>query len=391
MSDQEPGRVFAYVGNFRIDGQNLGIAICDYQPATGALVVRERVFTGISVGSTYLDESRGILYCTDERSDNPDIGPGGGGRLFALKVDAATGELTEINRESSYGSLASFVATDASATYLVATNHARPLIITTTVRDASGSYRVIPVADQAATVLYRLGPDGAIGPASDVFRHEGRGPAPAFHPPAGHCVVFSPDGAFFVVCDKGTDELLTFRIDSDSSSLVLLARLHESPGSGPRYARFHPTAPVLYVCHENEPFISVYRYGATGSLAWVADVDVLDPEIPRLAAPQQSDLCLTGSGGRLYVLVRGVNVVSVFDVDTDTGALVLLQNHRLDADNPRGCALSPDERFLLVASVGTADVATLEVGADGRLSDTGRRSSFDRPGNVTFYTPPSSR
>ena len=389
MTRQPAEAIFAYVGNFRIDGQGLGLAICDYRPDTGALEVRKMVAPEVSVGATHIDHARGILYCVDERSDNPDLGMGGGGRVFAFRIDPVTGDLTEINHRSSYASLASYVTTDVDGQYLLATNHARFVRITTAVRDDAGAYRVVRVPDPATTVLYRLDEDGAIGQARDVFLHQGEGPGPLFHPPAAHCVVRSPDGSFFAVCDKGTDEVLMFAIDREADALVVTDRFHEPGSSAPRYAQFHPSAPFLYVNHENEPFVTVFRH-EQGRLTLVARADALpaDDELRgRLA--QQSDLRFSKSGDRLYVLIRGINVVSVFGVDSATGDLALLQAFRVAADNPRGCALSPDGRFLLVANVGSEDVVTLRIDEAGLLSDTGVRSSFTRPGNVAFYRVPA--
>ena len=386
MIEHIAGPIIAYVGNFRIDGQGLGIAICDYEPATGALDVRKTVFPEISVGSSHIDHARGILYCVDERSDNPDIGMGGGGRVFAFRIEPATGDLTEINHQPSYASLASYVTTDAHGHYLLATNHARFVRITTAIRDDAGKFRVARVPDPATTVLYRLEEDGAIGDACDVFLHVGEGPGPTFHPPASHCVVRSPDGRFFAVCDKGTDEVLLFEIDRDVDALIVSSRFHEPGNSAPRYAQFHPSAPFLYVNHENEPFVSVFRF-EEGVLSLVTRADALGPDDERRGLlAQQSDLRFSASGDRLYVLIRGINVISVFGVDSTTGDLALLQTFDVAADNPRGCALSPDERFLLVANVGSEDVVTLGIDEAGLLSDTGIRSSFTRPGNVAFYS-----
>ena len=387
MGDGSSREVFAYVGNWRIDGTGLGITICRYDSTSGALEPRRTVAPGISVGATHVDAERGILYCADERSDNPDLGPGGGGRVFAFRIDPVTGELTEMGRQSAYASLTSYVTTDAAREYLLATNHARFTRITTAVRDAEGTYRVVPLADPATTVLYRLEADGSIGEVRDIHTHVGEGPAPRFHTPAAHCVVPSPDGRSFAVCDKGTDEVLMFQIDRRRDALVLTGRSRESDNTSPRYVQFHPTAPYLYVNHENAPFVTVFRYDRDGGLERVAEVDALpaDDTFARDIA-EQADLLINASGNRLYGLIRRTNAVSVFDVDAATGALRRIQTLQLDGDNPRGGAISPDGRFLLVAQIGTEDVATLAIDDVGRLRDTGMRSTFTRPGNIAFFT-----
>ena len=387
MTDSPEPRAFAYVGNWRIDGDGLGISICDYDAERGELTQLRTVFPGIVVGAIHIDQERGLLYCSDERSDNPDIGPGGGGRVYVFRIDPDSGDLAELNHASALGALTSFVCPDSAGEYLLATNHAKFTRITTAARDEAGHLRVVAIPDPASTVLFRLRSDGSIERAVDIHVHDGVGPAPKFHPPASHCVVAAPDDGVFVVCDKGTDEILLFRIDADRDALELIGRYHQPEGSSPRYARFSPKAPLLYVNHENEPFVSVFRY-ESGGLEPISRVEALPADGSYAGRPaQQSDLCVSSDGTRVYDLIREVNAVSVFEADPSTGALTLLQTVQLDGQNPRGCALSPDGQFLLVAQVGSGDVATLTVDEGGLLSDSGIRSTFTRPGNVAFYTP----
>ncbi|WP_323013195.1 lactonase family protein [Devosia sp.] len=375
--------VFAYVGNWKIDGDDLGITICRLDSATATLEPLRTVMPGICVGAMYLDRDRDILYCADERSNNPDLGPGSGGRVFAFRIDPETGDLVEMSRNSAYASLTSYITTDVARDYLLATNHARPIQITTAERDENGMFRVIPVADPATTALFRLDPDGGIGEICDIHHHHGPRSAPHWRSAAAHCVVPSPDGRFFVVCDKGTDEVLLFGIDCDTHRLILTGRLAEPDGTAPRYAVFHPSAPHFYVNHERAPFITTFRYDEKGRVERLGEAEVLPADGAfALAEAEPSDLLFDPSGRFLYSLVRRCNAISVFEVDVGTGGLRRVQTLRIEGDNPRGAAFTADGKFLLVALVGTAAVASLGVQPDGTLIDTGRRTSFTRPGCV---------
>ena len=375
MADLQ-GSAFAYVGNWKIDGDNLGITICRLDEASGALTPLKTIAPEICVGALHLDRDRDILYCADERSNNPDIGPGSGGRVFAFRVDPLSGDLTEMSRRSAYASLTSYVTTDRARDYLLATNHARPIQITTAERDADGHFRVVPVADPATTALYRLDADGGIGEVCDIHIHAGLG-----RNAAAHCVVPSPDGKVFAVCDKGTDEVLLFGINRDAHCLTVAARHVEPVGTSPRYAAFHPRAPYLYVNHEQVPFITLFRYDETGGLERLGEVDMLPSDGSfALGDAEPSDLLFDPSGRFLYSLIRRSNAISVFEVNAETGALQRVQTLRIKGDNPRGAAFTGDGKFLLVALVGSATVASFGVRSDGTLRDRGLRTRCTRPG-----------
>ena len=71
----------------------------------------------------------------------------------------------------------------------------------------------------------------------------------------------------------------------------------------------------------------------------------------RESIAKQSDLKLHPSGRTLYSLIRGLDAIAVFAVTEETGTLELVQTVELDARGPRGCAISPDGRFMLIAAL----------------------------------------
>ncbi|MFT4085139.1 MAG: beta-propeller fold lactonase family protein [Nocardioides sp.] len=374
---------YAYVGNWRIDATGYGVTICDFDEASGALTPRRTVHPEISVGCLHLDAARNRLYVADERSDNPDIGPGGGGRIYAFAIDPGTGDLRELNHVSSHGALASYVTTDPTGRYLIATNHARPATVTVVRRDGD-RFTVDGLRDRATTVLFELTADGSVGRARDVFTHP-VGETGFAH---AHCAVRSPDGELYAVCDKGTDRIYLFRIDADRGALVPVdpAGTPHPTGAAPRYCAFHPRLRTLYVNSESAPVLVAYSYDESGRLATRAEVDVL-PGLDGRAMPEQaSDLLIDAAGRYLYNLVRGVDRVVVLELD-EQGTPHLVQSLELGLDNPRGGTLSPDGDFLLVGCVGDTEVVTLAVGDDGRLTPTGVRMPAKRPGCLVIHRP----
>lgn len=381
--------VFAYVGNWKIDGDaGYGFSICRYDVKAGTLEFVKSAFPEISVGATYLDARRGILYCTDERSNHPGYGPGGGGRVYALAIDPASGDLTEINQQPSYAALPSYVTPDQDRDFLVVTNHAREVAVAKSVRDESGEYRLVTEFDDATTALFRLNADGSIGAPCDIYKHSAAGlGGGSYRSPHPHSVNMSPSGELFAVCDKGGDQIVFFRIDRAAGKLAVCGGegYRTTSGSAPRYSVFHPTLPYFFMNNESLPVVCSFRYDEQGSLTPIDTADAL-PAGEDVTHAEQSDLRITSSGNYIYDLIRGSDAISVFEVDESSGKLARIQTMRPGGSGPRGCALSPDERFLLVANVASGDVRTLSVGDDGRLSPTGDSLALPRPGNVTFFS-----
>ncbi|MES3022841.1 MAG: beta-propeller fold lactonase family protein [Pseudomonadota bacterium] len=367
---------------------DLGLAIFRYNSSDARLDYVKTVFQDISVGAAYVDVRKNVFYCVHESMTLPGYNKGGGGQICAFAIDQESGDLVPLNRQPSHGSLPSYVVVDASGKYLLAANHTGHTPITRSVRDAAGTYRVALEYDDATTVMYRLNEDGSIGDACDVFKHEGKGgPLPLQTHSQLHSIERSPSGDVFVVCDKGSDEISVFRIDRENARLIQCEGSPHTaqPGSSPRYSAFHPTLPYLYVNHESAPLISAFRYAEDGTLVPIQQLD-LTPVAPG-GGPKsmQSDIRIHPSGRYLYNLVRGINEVKVLEVDQASGEIKLVQSALLGGDGPRGCTVSPDGRFLLVAALVSKEVMVWSIGDDGRISPTGQSAPQPYPGNITFF------
>jgi 6-phosphogluconolactonase len=395
MSDSN---IFVYVGCWQPSPSNWaapptsgkGFGIFKYNPKTGDLeLIKSNVMDKVSVGQTCLDSKRNILYCTDERMVHAASGDdkGSGSLIYAFAINPKTGDLTEINRRPSLGSLPSYVAVDATGKYLIVTHHTNNTPVNKTVKDASGKYRSVFEYEDAATVLFRLNDDGSIGDPCDAYMHSGNGPDPEQTHPRVHSVMMSPSGNLFAVCDKGSDKLFFFRINRKTEKLeVCGGEPYKSfPGSAPRYSLFHPTRPYFYMNHEIKPVISAFRYDEDGKLAFIHAVDVLPEGSKFDRTTMSSDIRIHPSGKYLYDLIRGLDLISVFAIKEKTGEIERIQTVKLDGAGPRGCAVSPDGRFILIAALTDLKVVVWAIGEDGKVSPTGKSVSQPNPGNVTFF------
>jgi 6-phosphogluconolactonase (cycloisomerase 2 family) len=380
--------VLVYVGNwdrYKPEG-GIGFGIFRYHAETGDLSFLKSAIPDVTVGAACLDRRRGILYCCDEYTTLPGYYVGGGGRVFALRIDPASGDLHEINHQPSYGSLPSYVMLDRTGKYLLVTHHTDRTPVTKIVQDPAGPFRIHLEYDDATTVLFPLHADSSIGDPCDVFKHSGDGgPLRRQTHPQLHSVTMSPSGRLFAVCDKGNDEVMLFRIDEVAAKLHPCGKSKSIPGSSPRYSAFHPTLPYLFVNHETKAVVASLRYDEEGTLEPVCTVSALPEDREDGPTVKQSDIAVHPNGRCLYSLIRGLDAVSVFEIDEKTGRIDRVQTVALDSAGPRGCAVSPDGRFLLIAALEGKEVVVWAIGDGGRLAPTGKRVSQPNPGTVTFY------
>lgn len=378
---------FCYIGNWGKDSASIGYTICSYDAEKGTLAPLGTAYEGLSVGAHVVDTEKGLLYTADEKADYPGMRQGGGGEVHCFAIDAATGHLMRVSSLPSYGAMASYAARDARGEFLLVTNHGSRNYVTHVVREENGSYRQEVLHDDATMALYRLNTDGSIAGVCDVYYASGSGPAPQQVMPHLHSVVGSPDGSFFLVCDKGGDQLLTFTIDRENARIIPLGEpaFRAEPGSAPRYSSFHPTLPVVYTNNELKPILYCLRYDQTGALTLMQKISGFAGPIESEEKGMQSALHVSADGRFLYSLVRNPDVISVYRIDQTDGTLSPLQLLRTQAKNLRGAALSPDGRYLLVAAIDSHQVLSYPIKPDGTLGEAVCAIDQPTPCCIAFY------
>ena len=379
---------YLYVGTFGKKGEGGGIGIFHYDPENGSAEYVKTVRTDVMAGQMFIDAKRRVLYTVDERREDRSTGEIGG-RVFAFAIDDATGDLTEINHKSAFGTMTAYLTDDATGNYIMVCNHSGMEWVTRVSRDFSGRYHLDAAYADTTLVLYPLEENGAIGDACDVrcFPVEGGFTS------CLHSVLRSPDGEFYALCDRNHNRVYFFRLDYEHQRFVPSGTLEfpwgetHKGGHAPRYGAFHPTKKLFYFNSEYKPLLTTVAYDSNGGLSTVRIQDT----IPQIAGIEnmkysQSDLRVSPDGRFLYELFRGVNAICTYAVDDETGLPEMIQTHVLAGEGPRGLQFSPDGRFILVANLDTGDVETLAVQSDGTVKPTGAREfGMMNPGNLSFY------
>ncbi len=373
--------VYLYVGSFCRDIPG-GYDIYRFDEETGTAEFLTEAVPDIVAGTASYDAANNILYCTSESKNNTFFKVGGGGEVFSVAVDPETGMLTEINRSLSYGATPAYQAFDKDRKYLLVSNYAvgQPVVITS--EKPGGGYDIKVQFDEANVVLFRLNDDGSIADVCDIYKI----PSEPDRPAHAHSVNMSPDGKFFLVCDTGTSKIYVFSIDYERGKLVPAegSPLCLDEPLGPRYSAFHPTKPYVFVNTETIPKLLSYRYDDKGRLYPINSASSMTPGTEPTGGPMQSGMAISAGGDTVYTVVRGINTLNTYKVSQETGEVERIQIYKLAGERPKHVSISPNGKFLAVASRGSHNVEILKIAEDSTVSDTGVRLSKDLAGLVFF-------
>jgi 6-phosphogluconolactonase len=192
-----------------------------------------------------------------------------------------------------------------------------------------------------------------------------------------------------LAADLGIDRVLVYRLDVERGSLVHVEESDAvmTPGTGPRHLAFHPTLPVVYVAGELNSTVSVLRCDPETAALTVGQTLASRPVgFSTLSGENYpADIHVAPDGRALYVSNRGQDIIAVFSIDVQTGALTLEQAVSTGGSWPRNFTLDPTGRWLLAANQRSGSVVVF--GRDvvsGRLTPTSQRIDLPSPVCLRF-------
>jgi len=352
--------MYAYVGCYTTPdrgGKGNGINVYEMNPATGAWTHIQLIDDVGNPSWLTLDQSQQHLYAVS------------GGDTFsqvsALAVDPTSGKLTYLNSQ------------DCGSPNPVAISIS-PVV----------PYAVVAGYNAGNVASLSVSPDGSLGPMSDLVILEG---APGPHPTEQdhsrpHHIPIAPDGAFFIVPDKGFDRTHVFRLDPSNGKIIPSAQASvvSAAGAAPRHFAFHPSAPFAYQCNEINSTVTTFGYdAATGQL----DELEVQRTLPAGFSERNStaEIQVAPSGRFVYVSNRGHNSIAIFAVDRASGKLTSVGWEPSQGRQPRYFALDPSGTFLYVANQATDTIVAFRVDQErGTLTPTGQIIETGSPVSIVF-------
>nr|WP_321451926.1 lactonase family protein [uncultured Carboxylicivirga sp.] len=203
--------------------------------------------------------------------------------------------------------------------------------------------------------------DGLLSNLLSVSQHEGSGPTDRQLTPHAHSAWFVGDD--IISCDLGTDELWIY-----DNLFSLKQKVELIPGSGPRHLCVNPNGQWIYVVNELNNTVTRVEKTSNG---WIAKESISTLPNDFEGYSFCADIHISSDGKFVYASNRGHNSIAIFSVG-EGGLLTLIANESVRGDHPRNFALSPDEKFLLVANKDTENIVVFERNAEsGLLSYSG--------------------
>lgn len=371
--------VLAYVASYSSPqgpegskGNGEGIYLFGMDPATGALTQREVFPNKDNPSWLALNKARTRLYSANETADYQGKDSGS---VSAYAVEPASGRLTLLNTESSQGAGPCHVSIHPSGKYVLAANY------------HGGTVAVLPI-----------GPNGALGAATDVKKDEGRpGPAHAASAPPGsfaisghdkphaHMIQADPSGNFVLWADLGLDEILVRRLDLEKGKLLPgdVPAIKLPAGDGPRHFVFHPNGRWLYSLQEEASTLAVFDYDAAAAkTALKQTLSTLPKEFA--GTNFTSEVLISPDARFLYAANRLHDSIAWFSISA-SGMLTLRGEEWTRGDYPRSFGIDPSGQYLYSCNQRSDAVACFRVNRQsGALTFTGQYTHIGTPAMILF-------
>lgn len=287
------------------------------------------------------------------------------GHVASFAVNRSTGALTLLNQQPGGGDALCYV-----------------------VADATGRVALTAAYRDGFVAAHSLRDDGSLGEYKSLVRHSGSSVNPRQKSPHAHNIDLDPANRFAVVADLGTDQVLTYQLDSATGTISKQPKpLHTKPGAGPRHVAFDTGGRHVYVINELDNTLIAADYdSSTGRLTEKQTVPLLPTDYKGQSTA--AEVVVHPSGRFLYASNRGFDSLALFAIEPATGKLAFIEHMRDGIKHPRHFAIDPSGRWLLCANRDADTVTVYRIALEtGRLSPTGSSIQMPMPTCLKFCAP----
>lgn len=319
-----------FVGTYTVGQASKGIYRVLLDSVTG--VLSTPILAAEAVNPSYLaqDSSGKFLYAVNE-SDRGEV------LAFGVLPDHS---LAKLNTQSSMGNAPCHLAVSPNGKSLLVANY------------GTGNVVCLPLRQ-----------DGSLDSVSGNFQNAGTGPnRDRQEGPHMHMVFFNSQRASAYACDLGTDELVRFPFNSgtDTADVSKQERVKLRAGVGPRHLVMSADGKTIYIGNELENSVSVLAFdGSYNEIKEVQNISTLPPDISTKVS-KVAEIVLHPNGKWLYVSNRGYDSIAQYAIGMN-GRVKLMDVFRLTVHEPRGFAIDPTGRWLVVGGQHSNNIASMGI------------------------------
>jgi 6-phosphogluconolactonase len=357
-------KYWVFLGTYTSANGSKGIYRCELDSATGKLSAPELAAEVGSPSFVHIAPDGKTLYSVGEAPGSD------GGGVYSWKLDPATGKLSDRVSLTSKGAGPCHISTDAKNQFAIVANY------------GGGS-----------CTTFKLKPDGSLDSRTGFIQHSGK----VFDEkrqggPHGHCGFFDATGTLAFVCDLGLDKVMIHKLNRNTGEIAphdpAFVKLPDR--SGPRHIHIAPDNNVAFANGEIDMSVHVIKMDVKGNkFELVQSLSTLpegDKVVPQFSTAETR---IHPNGKFLYVSNRGHNTIAAFSYDHEKMKLTPIGHIRGDIKTPRNFNISPDGKWMLIASQDGAKVGVYTIDEKtGLAKETEHSVKVDRPVCVKFLAKP---
>lgn len=228
----------------------------------------------------------------------------------------------------------------------------------------SGRFLITAQYGGGSVAIFPLGKDGHLQKPT-VIEHQGgskvverRQESP--HP---HWTGFSPDGKYALIPDLGLDQIVIYKVDPNKPSLSSHGFAQSVPGGGPRHMRFSVDEKFIYLLNELSLSVTTFAWDASkGTAKRLSTTPAISEQVKAGESfNSAAEILVHPSGSFIYSSNRGHDTVSVYQANSKTGKLKVVQVQPVRGAFPRNINLTPNADWLLAAGADSNTVAAHRV------------------------------
>mgnify|MGYP001227336952 CR=1 FL=1 len=201
--------------------------------------------------------------------------------------------------------------------------------------------------------------------------------------PHPHWTGFSPDGKYALIPDLGLDQIVIYKVDTNSPAIIHHGVAQSVPGGGPRHMRFSMDGKFIYLLNELSLSVTTFAWDdKKGTAKRLTTTSAISEEVKaRESFNSSAEILVHPNGQFVYSSNRGHDTVSVYQSNPKTGKLNVIQVQPIRGAFPRNINLTPNADWLLAAG---ADSNTL---AAHRVNQKTGKLTYQRGSVVNVPSP----